>query len=289
MIKWNDLVSSIKNQLTWNALIQDLHTTYGVPRRALIQLITRLSPHYCQGSPPSFHERKRLLKAISWLQQGHPIDYLLGEIVFYNRSFYIQRGVLLPRVETEWLVDLACQFIRQYPIDTVIELGAGSGVIGLSLALENPHIQVAAWDISQRAIALTKQNHTRHPCSNFQCLLGSFFHPQTGYGQVCTPNTLIVSNPPYIPTHDLPHLSDSVQQLDPKQALDGKQDGLFFYKKLIAIANRHQLPLLCEIGFNQGDAIRHLATSIPFMLDIKPDLAGHDRFAILIPKNSNLT
>lgn len=181
-----------------------------------------------------------------------PLQYLLGTQSFYGREFRVDERVLIPRPETELLVERAVQALRQCAAPTrALDLCCGSGCIAVTLALEVPGCQVHAADLSSDALVVTDRNAQRlgasvtlHQGDLWAAVPGERFH-------------VIVSNPPYIPTEDCGALQAEVQA-EPRLALDGGMDGLAFYRRIASGAVAHLLPggkVLLEVGYNQADAV----------------------------------
>jgi len=185
---------------------------------------------------------------------GEPLQYILGKWQFFGRDFFVGEGVLIPRPETEQLVETANKIIRENCYRTVLDLCAGSGCIGLSVALQNPDTKVYLIEKYDAALYYLKKNVTALGAHNAEIVQADILidMPENGF---CA--DLLLSNPPYIPTAEIPVLQAEVQK-EPHTALDGGVDGLLFYR---AILNRW-LPcvrpngtLLFECGDGQGAAI----------------------------------
>ncbi|RLC78334.1 MAG: peptide chain release factor N(5)-glutamine methyltransferase [Chloroflexi bacterium] len=204
---------------------------------------------------------------------GYPLPYLTGCIEFYGLEFEVTPEVLIPRPETETLVDLA---LARRPT-TVMDVGAGSGCIAVSLAVHLPEVAICAIDISPAALAVAQRNVERNAVSaQVRLMVGDVLNPRPG------PVDLIVSNPPYIPTSARASLPASVRNHEPRLALDGGADGLRIIQRLLAQAPAVLKPgggLLIEIGADQGEAASRLAhTFFPrATVHIHPDLACRDR------------
>ncbi|MGB9640707.1 MAG: peptide chain release factor N(5)-glutamine methyltransferase [Anaerolineales bacterium] len=186
---------------------------------------------------------------VSLLLQGVPLPYVLGEWEFYGNRFIVTPDVLIPRPETELLVEKALEWINSYPeTKLVVDIGTGSGCIAISLALANPNIQVIATDISIKALKIAQQNIHFHHVEERVFLLQADLHPAL-YQKV----DLICANLPYIPKQDL--LSLKVAEKEPLIALDGGENGLILYRRLLTqLAERAESPhfLLCEIDPHQA-------------------------------------
>jgi release factor glutamine methyltransferase len=208
---------------------------------------------------------------------GQPIAYLLRRREFYGRDFTVNADVLIPRPETETLVEAA--LARLAPRDTVLDLGTGSGAVAVTLACQRPGSQVTATDASDAALAVARANAQAHGCdARIEWLRGSWYAP-VGDRRF----DLVVSNPPYVAAGD-PHLAQGDLRFEPRHALtDGSPDGLASIRAIVAGAARHLEPrgwLLFEHGYDQSDAVRALLVEAGFRDPISlPDLAGIPRVA----------
>lgn len=182
---------------------------------------------------------------------GVPLQYLLGEWEFYGLPFKVGRGVLIPRADTEALVDVALDLIGNTPKPLILDLCSGSGCIAVTLSHLLPHAAVTALEISEVALGYLRQNVELNGCA-VEIVSGDVYaytHPE--------PLHLIVSNPPYIPRHVIGSLQAEVQH-EPRRALDGGRDGLSFYR---AIAARYLSQLLVggwicfEVGIGQSEQV----------------------------------
>jgi release factor glutamine methyltransferase len=211
--------------------------------------------------------------------QGEPTQYLVGEKHFYNRTFVVDERVLIPRPETELLVDEVLQHLPLKTPSRVLDLCTGSGCIALSIAAERPYASVWAVDVSRDALEVARLNAERLGVGPRVTLReGDLFGglPEDARFDV------IVSNPPYVATGELAGLQREVQR-EPRLALDGGGDGLDLVRRLVAEAPGWLRPgghLAMEIGENQGPATLALLRSAGFEdARIVRDLERHDRFA----------
>ncbi len=209
---------------------------------------------------------------------GEPLAYLLGECEFYGRLFAVTPAVLIPRHDTELLVELALERLPPHTPAQVLDLGCGSGVVAISLALERPQAQVLALDASRAALEVAQANALR-----LQAEL-SFIHSDW-FAQLDRAHAehrfaLIVSNPPYIAADD-PHLSRGDLRFEPHSALAAGERGLDDLQRIIAAAPAYLRPsgwLLLEHGHQQGAAVRDLLRAAGFSAVASwRDLAGHER------------
>ncbi len=214
---------------------------------------------------------------------GTPVAYLIGKREFYGREFAVNEHVLIPRPETETLVEQALARLsgQKCPGDRanagVLDLGTGSGAIAITLALESPGAQVAACDVSPGALAVAQTNAARLGAK--VAFLESNWYAALGGRQF----DLIVSNPPYVAGNDA-HLAQGDLRFEPKTALtDDSADGLASIRTIIAGAPAHLHPggwLLLEHGYDQADACRDLLLKAGFIDPISvKDLAGIPRVA----------
>ncbi|WP_370459739.1 peptide chain release factor N(5)-glutamine methyltransferase [Aquitalea sp. LB_tupeE] len=210
--------------------------------------------------------------------QGEPMAYLLGEREFYGRPFRVSPAVLIPRPETEHLVEAALQRVTTLAPRRVLDLGCGSGAIAITLALEAPAWQVQAVDLSPAALEVARDNAQQ---------LGAavVFHQGSWYQSLAGQDTfdLIVSNPPYIEQHDH-HLDEGDVRFEPRMALTDEADGLMCLRAIIEGAPSRLRPgawIMLEHGYDQGPAVRDLLRHAGFeQVETLLDLAGLDRVSL---------
>ena len=198
---------------------------------------------------------------------GEPLQTIIGTTGFYSREFKVEAGVFIPRPETERLVETVTDLLaprdRRLVAPKAVEVGCGSGVIAVSLAVEVPTLEIWATDCSAQAVALTRRNAERHGVdARVHALDGDLLQPVPAplRGQV----DLLVSNPPYICSGEIAELEPEVQH-DPRAALDGGEDGLDIYRALVAAAPRWLAPggwLALEIGADQGESVPALLATV---------------------------
>ena len=208
---------------------------------------------------------------------GEPLAYLVGEAEFRGRVFQVSPDVLIPRPETEVLIDLALERLNGIAQPRILDLGTGSGIVAISLARECPAARLVAVDLSPAALAVAANNAGRLGAS-VEFRLGSWFSPLAGERF-----DLIVSNPPYVAEGD-PHLGLNGLPFEPQMALtDGQAggNGLACIRQIVAEAAAFLNPagwLLFEHGYDQGEASRNLLDVAGFKAALTyPDLAGIDR------------
>lgn len=231
-------------------------------------------------------ERPLSLEQLAWLESlvsrragGEPLAYLVGSAEFYGRSFAVSPAVLIPRPETEELVEMALERLKGIESPRVLDLGTGSGIIAVTLALEKPGARVRAVDVSPEALDVARGNAERLG-ARVDFSPGSWFEPVTGERF-----DLIVSNPPYVALGD-PHLELNGLPFEPQVALtDGiaEGDGLACIRAIVAGAPAHLVAggwLLFEHGYDQGQGSRNLLQQMRFKCILtQPDLAGIDRIS----------
>lgn len=194
-------------------------------------------------------------KLVTRRAEGEPVAYLTGQREFWSLTLRVTPATLIPRPDTETLVEQALAYI---PADTpwaVADLGTGSGAIALALAHERPHCHIVATDLSAAALEVARDNAARNRIGNVEFRLGSWFAPLAGERF-----QLIASNPPYIRAAD-PHLQNGDIRFEPPSALSAGDDGLDAIRQLIAGAAHHLAPggrLLLEHGYDQAAAVREL-------------------------------
>lgn len=216
------------------------------------------------------------LRFVDWLtrrEAGEPVAYLLGEREFYGRVFSVSPAVLIPRPDTELLVEQALLHLPEGS-PRVLDLGTGSGAIAIAIALEAPHAAVSAVDISAAALDVARSNAARLGAS-VRWLEGAWCAPVQG--EVFD---LIASNPPYVAEED-PHLAQGDVRFEPPGALASGPDGLNDIRTIAAEARGCLKPggwLLFEHGYDQGDAVRTLLAAAGFIdCATLKDLGGNDR------------
>jgi len=219
--------------------------------------------------------RSRYRELVARRAAGYPLPYLTGVVEFYALDIEVTPEVLIPRPDTEILVDLA---LERRPT-TVVDVGTGSGCIAVALATHLPHATVYAIDVSSSALAVARRNAEMHGLDErIRFIRGDLLDRRPG------PVDLIVSNPPYVSTAEWTSLPVSVRNHEPRLALHGGVDGLEIIRRLLSQSQGLLMPgggLLIEIGATQGEAVKNIAqTFFPdngTSVRIHQDLAGRDR------------
>jgi len=219
-------------------------------------------------------KRLRFMVAVRAIKGGQPVQYALGHAAFYGREFIVDRRVLIPRQETEELVEWILTDYKQTPTLRVLDIGTGSGAIAVTLAAERPDWQVTAADISADALAVAAEN-AQVFAPRVTLLESDLFAAVTGQFDV------IVSNPPYISETERGVMDDSVLAYEPDLALFAPDDGLALYKQMAADLLSYLAPngtAYFEIGYQQGAALVALFSELPGVtVSLRQDMSGHDR------------
>lgn len=252
--------------------------------RLLLQHITGLSHAQLitrDQEPLSETQLSALNHLAQRRKQGEPIAYLIGLRAFYGRDFAVSPAVLIPRPETEHLIDAA--LFRLPENAHVLDLGTGSGIIAITLQCERPDLSVFAGDISEAALCIAQKNAQTHQ-AKVQFAQGSWFEVAQTFRLPENSLDMIVSNPPYIEQHDT-HLNQGDLRFEPQNALTDFGDGLSHIRHLIAQSSRWLKPkgwLIMEHGYDQAAAIRALFQTANLWQDIETiqDLANLDRITL---------
>lgn len=210
-------------------------------------------------------------------EQGEPVAYLTGSRGFWTLDLAVDASVLIPRPETEMLVDLALEKIAPTENSTVLDLGTGSGAIALAVKSERPRCAVTAVDASAPALAVARANAVRLGL-DVEFLQSDWFAALAGRRFA-----LLLANPPYI-VEDDPHLSCGDLRFEPRTALASAQQGLHDIRRIAGAAPAHLLPggwLALEHGYDQGAAVRGILDDAGFTsVETRRDLSGHERITL---------
>ncbi len=209
-----------------------------------------------------------------------PVAYIRGVQEFWGRDFEVGVGVLIPRPETELLVETANAYLQTRPQSLVVDVGTGSGCIAITLALEHPSATVYAVDISDEAVAIARRNAARLGAHGVSFITGSYL------AGAPAAIDLIVSNPPYVAATDRPAIAPEVKDYEPAVALFGGDDGMRDIKALLSAAVTALTPagtLMLEMGDGQVERVEDEVLSMGAWVieDIRADLQGIPRVAIL--------
>lgn len=207
-------------------------------------------------------------------QKGIPLQYILGEEDFYGRTFKVIEGVLIPRQDTEISVEKILNIIENNQINNMLEIGCGTGIVSISVDLESS-IDVTAVDISEKAIENTRINEEKLN-SKIKIINSDLF------SNINEKFDLIYSNPPYIKSSEIENLQVEVKDYEPRLALDGGEDGLFFYRSIIKSSPEflnHKGFLVFEIGHDEVEDICNLMKD-KFKVEVYKDLNNLDRVVV---------
>ena len=222
----------------------------------------------------SYTERRRA---------GEPLQYILGMWEFYGNNFYVGKGVLIPRPETEMLVDMALDFIADKTNPVCFDLCSGSGCIGISVAKQNKNAKLILLEKSADAFEYLQKNVKLNGVTNVNAVNGDLFDGCGSFG--CEKCDILLSNPPYIRSDVVPTLQREVQE-EPVMALDGGTDGLDFYRAIADIwfaCVKTDGMVAVEIGEEQGSDVKKIFEKYFLDVSVVKDLYGNDR--VVIAKN----
>ena len=217
-------------------------------------------------------------------REKFPVQYLLNEQEFYGRKFYVDKGVLIPRQDTEILVEKMIDTLKDKVLKNeihpkILDIGVGSGIIGITAALEIESSYVLGVDISDKALETAQKNKEILKVSNIKFLKSDLFE-NVEFREF----DMIVSNPPYISLNEAGIMSDDTLLHEPSEALFAENDGLYFYYEICQKASDYLADfgyLLFEIGYKQGKNVAKIMASSGFKnIEVVKDLAGLDRVVI---------
>ena len=217
-----------------------------------------------------------------------PLQHLTHQACFMGYDFYVDERVLVPRQDTEVLAEEALHQLRNIRNPRILDMCTGSGCLLLSLLMEIPDATGIGVDISEAALAVAERNRKNLELEKRAVLVqsdtfsGDYF--QKNSGNISLEYDMLISNPPYIPTEEIGKLMEEVRFHDPVLALDGREDGLYFYRRITEQAGKYLKPggwLMYEIGCEQGADVSAIMQGEGFAeVAVKKDLAGLDRVVI---------
>ena len=227
----------------------------------------------------SLAESLRYKSLLDRRTKGEPIQYITGETEFYGLPFRVTPDVLIPRPETEHLVETVVALARSFAAPRIVDIGAGSGAISVALAHHLPKARIATTDLSEAALAIARENVRSNGVADRICFLqGDLLAPLAG-----EKFDIIVSNPPYVPARDRDSLSVEVREYEPLLALFAGEDGLDIYRRLIPAAFVALISggfIALEIGYGQADAVQNILRAAGFaQIEFTPDLQSIPRVA----------
>ncbi len=225
-------------------------------------------------------QEEQYFNEIDKIEKGYPIEHITHQKEFMKLSFFVDENVLIPRQDTEILVEEVIEISKKINSKKILDLCTGSGAIGVSLAKYLPNCEITAVDISKKALQIAKKNAIINEVEKQITFISSDLFSNLESQKF----DIIVSNPPYIKRNDIENLEEQVKK-EPLIALDGGEDGLDFYKKIIKEAHKYLVSegyLCLEIGYNQKDEVIKLIEKEETFKNIysKKDLYGIDRIII---------
>jgi len=229
-------------------------------------------------------------KIYRWVERrvsGEPVQYIVGHQEFMGLDFYVDDNVLIPRSDTEPLVEAIIEIAKELPRQNsinIMDIGTGSGAITVSLAKYIECAQVTSADISKEALAIGKRNATQNGVADKIEFVNSDLFECFENEQDLNKFDIIVSNPPYIPSKDIDGLQVEVAEFEPRLALDGGHDGYDIYERIIRDAYKYLKIngiLAFEVGYNQADRIKEMLLSSNYdNIRFVQDLSGINRIVI---------
>ena len=252
---------------------------YGFEARQIIRYITGYDNNKilsCYNQRLTQYQQRRLNEIIAQRIGRFPLQYILGEWDFYGRTFCVGTGVLIPRADTETLVETVLQILKEKPDAQVLDLCSGSGCIGISIALENETSKVTLVEKYDLAIGYIEKNIERNGAQNVRVIQGDIFENAGADREY----DIIVSNPPYVTEQEMENLQPEVK-FEPDSALYGGKDGLMFYR-YIALNYKDSLKnggvLAFEVGYNQASAVKEIMAECGYSnIRFAEDAAGINR------------
>jgi release factor glutamine methyltransferase len=239
----------------------------------------RLYLYLNMDRPLSPSERSTFRELVKRRARREPVALITGRKEFWSTSFRTVLGVLIPRPETEVLVEAVLQEIKEVQFPQVLEVGTGSGAISVAVARENPRARIVATDVDPTAITVARLNAEETGVSQYidfaAMNLFDGIRPDPRFDVVC-------SNPPYVPTDVVSTLAPEITHFEPLRALDGGPDGLDTIRKLVAQASQFMKQtgaLILEMGDGQGESVTGLFTSVAGLREVRilRDLSGKPR------------
>lgn len=222
---------------------------------------------------------EQFLDILSQRLTKKPLPYILGETYFWGRKFFVEEGVLIPRQDTELLVEVFLSLGIEE--GKILEVGVGTGVLIITLLLEKPKLRGVGIDISSRALFLTKKNAIFHGIAERLLLIrGDAFKPLARKGIF----KAIVSNPPYVSEQEWNALEEDVRLFEPKEALVAGEKGWEFHEMILRSAYKYLRKdgfLIMELGYNQRKDIENLAHLYKWNFNFYKDLRNYDRVVVL--------
>jgi release factor glutamine methyltransferase len=238
--------------------------------------MSRLELNLHQKDEVAENDLSLIQSMISRRGKNEPLQYILGETNFYGLTLKVNEHVLIPRPETELLVE---KIVKENPeVDEILEIGTGSGAIAIVLAANIKNAKIKAVDISNEALQIARENAAKNKVNIHFCFSDVFENVTGKYD-------LIVSNPPYISNKEYQYLSREIRKYEPSIALLADDNGLAFYKKILCSAKDYLTKkgkIYFEIGYNLSESIKKVAKENGFRnIETVKDLNGFDRMMVI--------
>ena len=228
------------------------------------------------------YKETKLKKVVKLIEKNYPVQYLIGNVDFMGYEIFVKKGVLIPRFETEGLIDETLKLLKEEKMDdiSVLDIGTGTGCIPVVLKKELPNLEITSIDVNRKAIKLAKLN-----ASNYSVKI-NFIHKNVFHYKPVNKYSLIISNPPYVSKDE--EVGPEIKY-EPKNAIFAKKDGLKYYEYIIKHAKKWTTEkniLAFEIGCNQGKYLKKYAKELypKAKIFIKKDLSERDRYLFIINK-----
>lgn len=276
---------TIKQAITKGVAIFKLEniSTPKIKARLLLQYVLKKSRQYIivyDNQVLTKNQEEEYLKYIDLIKQGNPIEHITHQKEFMKLNFYVDENVLIPRADTEILVEEVIKIAKKINAKKILDLCTGSGAIAISLAKYLENIQITALDISKKALDIAKVNSKNNQVQDKITFIESNLFENLGIEKY----DIIVSNPPYIKTSELQKLDRMVTK-EPKIALDGGENGLIFYEKILDKGYEYLKygGYIClEIGYDQKEDVINIVNNKKQYIDTycKKDLYDNDRIII---------
>jgi release factor glutamine methyltransferase len=273
----------VKEALTWGILELEDFTSKQLESRILLANILKTTQEGLlirYNEPISQEEEKTFYEHIKCRKALEPIAYIVGKKEFYGRDFIVNKHVLIPRPETELIIDRVILEYQKNFADkevTILDLGTGSGAIAVTLATLIPQAKIVAIDISDEALALAAENAKLHGAITQIQFIKSDWYSNLSDKKF----NFIISNPPYISPDNKIYMAQETILYEPEHALFAVENGLINYRKIIFGLNnflKNENKVFLEIGFNQAEDVINILKKYPFTeIVISKDLSGHDR------------
>ncbi|CAD7286546.1 peptide chain release factor N(5)-glutamine methyltransferase [Campylobacter suis] len=260
----NEALNHAKSELKF-------HESRAFVARALMQYFSGLSKEqiYLKGGD-ELDNASEYFKFVKRFKNSEPLEYITGVASFYSREFEIQSGVLIPRPESEILVEKVSEILVGFDTPRVCEIGVGSGVISVSLLLNFKDLFIIATDINEKALELSRKNAIKFGVSDRLKLVKTSL-----MDEVLGEFDVIISNPPYIASD---YKLDDFVLNEPHNALFGGEKGDEILKQIIALASKRNAKILaCEMGYDQRQSMQEELEKFGFEAEFYKDLAGFDR------------